>query len=136
MGTNAYAYTIIGIQLPLSALTTIHKYRGCNDPETSDKFCSRCGAPMWHEEKDTATAIEELQEKLKQFPKSLQLGIVEDHDAQLVYVGTVIEPEYDKVSANIPFNEIPNFQVIKETLENLNLDARNFGIWTHLYWSY
>lgn len=48
MGLDIHKYVVYGMQVTKQDITRIDKERVCeHDTDTTKKFCSECGAPVW-----------------------------------------------------------------------------------------
>jgi len=135
MSTTYHAHAIVGLRIPISALITKEKVRGCehvHPGKTADApFCSTCGKKMWEEETDYRKEYDPCEETLG------GIGVVISQYRDFVFVcGMHCETKLDgdengfKRFNHTSVREELVRERIKTAMSSLGLwDEKEFGKW-------
>ena len=140
MGVDYYAYTIIGLRVPIDKIigTVIKHKNKCEcepqtEPMAGQKFCGKCGCvldyPYKADDPRFGVDIWEIEEKgIGGWP------VVSDGDyGTYFYIGLLKASGEDKGPTKIPYHIEGMKNKFQKDMEELGLwDEDSYGIWTVL----
>lgn len=139
MGIYMSSCAIIGVKITPTSETKAFRVRGCNHAETSEPFCSNCGAKMWKTGTETVNQFQYLYDDFLN-PVMDQLAahfdglivIETDHEMDNVWIGYGATVENHE-NALIPLRDYEQIKnEIKEVLEGFGVWEQckdSFGLW-------